>query len=157
MEHKNAIATILTIYVIESSEDEEEPSPKKRKIWTKDWVARRNQDGFYTKLLMELRAEEPALYRNFLRMNATQFDYILALVTPYIIKRDTNMRQSISPGERLAVTLRYLATGKTFRSLQFLFRIPASTISSIIPEVLDAIYKVLKDEYLQVNLLHLVH
>lgn len=51
------------------------------------------------------------------------------------------MRPSIPAGERLALTLRYLATGENFRSMQYLFRIPPSTISTIIPEVLDAIYK----------------
>lgn len=61
------------------------------------------------------------------------------------------MREPISAGERLAVTLRYLATGETFSSLQYLFRIPQSTISTIVPEVCDAIYEVLKDQFLKVN------
>lgn len=66
------------------------------------------------------------------------------------------MRRSISKGERLALTLRYLATGEDFRSLQILFRIEVSTISKIIPEVLDAIYTLLVGEYLQVNKLYLL-
>lgn len=151
MEQTNALATILTAYVLESSEDEDEPLTKRSRVWTKDWVTRRQQEGFYVKLLVELRAEEPKLYRNFMRMNSEQFDNLLALVTPYIQKEDTNMRASISAGERLVLTLRYLATGDSFRSLQYLFRIPVSTISAIIPEVLDAIYTVLVGEYLQVN------
>lgn len=150
MERKHAVATILTWLVFESSEDEEEVQQKKRKCWVKNWVRLRPQEGFYAKLLVELRAEEPALYRDFLRMNEEQYEHLLALVTPYIQKQDTVMRESISAGERLVLTLRFLATGESFRSLQYLFRIPTSTISKIVPAVLDAIYKVLVDEYLRV-------
>lgn len=151
MEENLEIATILAAYIFESSEDEDDSQRKRRNVWTKDWVVRRKQEGFYAKLFPELRAEEPELYHNFLRMDLEQFEHLLALVTPHIRKQDTNMRESISAGERLVLTLRYLATGDSFRSLQFLFRIPVSTISTIIPEVLDAIYEVLVDEYLQVN------
>ena len=45
------------------------------------------------------------------------------------------MRTPISPGERLAVTLRYLATGETFSSLESQFRISRTAISEIIFEV----------------------
>ncbi|XP_023303070.2 protein ANTAGONIST OF LIKE HETEROCHROMATIN PROTEIN 1-like [Lucilia cuprina] len=118
-------------------------------MWVKDWVLHREQEGFHAKLLIKLRSEEPELYSSFLRMDSDQFDHLLNLVTPYIQKQDTNMRKSISADERLVLTLRYLATGENFRSLQYLFRIPASTISKIIPEVLDAIYIVLVDVYLE--------
>lgn len=140
------LLTILSAIAL----DEDEVPRKRRKVWVKDWVGRRHREGCYAKLLNELRAEEPALYRNFLRMTADQFDNLLVLVSPHIKKQDTNMRRSISAGERLALTLRYLATGDNYQSLQYLFRIPPSTISKIIPEVLDAIYNVLKGEYLQV-------
>lgn len=149
MEQQQAIATILTWLIFES-DDEEEEEQKTRKCWTKQWIMRRPEEGFYAKLLVELRNEEPDLYKNFLRMDAQQFDHLLALVSPLIKKQDTVMRASISPGERLVLTLRFLATGESFRSLQYLFRIPATTISTIIPEVLDAIYNVLVNEYLRV-------
>lgn len=67
------------------------------------------------------------------------------------------MREPISAGERLAVTLRYLATGESFSSLQYIFRIPQSTISTIVPEVCDAIYAVLKDEFLKVRKMNSSH
>lgn len=150
MKRKEALATVLAAYLLESSDEKDESVQNRRRVWTKDWMARRNQEGFCAKLLIELRAEEPELYRNFLRMNSEQFDHLLALVRPSIQKENTNMRESISPAERLVLTLRYLATGENFRSLQFLFRIPVSTISSIIPETLNAIYTVLVEKYIQV-------
>lgn len=101
-------------------------------------------------MLKELETEEPRIYSEFVRLDFRQFQQLLAMVTPHIQKQDTVMRQSISPGERLMLTLRFLATGDPFESLQYLFRIPTTTISRIIPEVLDAIYNVLVGEYMQV-------
>ena len=46
-----------------------------------------------------------------LRMDPGMFQFILQGIEPTICKKDTNYRRAISPGERLAVTLRYLATG----------------------------------------------
>ena len=45
-------------------------------------------------------------------MDMNTFDELLRLVGPHISYQDTNMRQAISPGERLALTLRFLATGE---------------------------------------------
>ena len=50
----------------------------------------------------------------------------------------------------MTVTLRYLATGESFRSLGYQFRIHWTTLCKIIPEVLVAIYNVLEDTYFKV-------
>ena len=71
-------------------------------------------------------------------------------VSPVIKKKTTHLREPISPGERLCVTLRYLATGESFRSLGFQYRIHWSTVSKIIPEVLDAIFDKLKGEFFNI-------
>ena len=56
----------------------------------------------------------------------------------------------ISPAERLTLTPRFLATGETFRSLSFQFRISRSAISYIVREVCQAIVNVLGEKHLQV-------
>lgn len=48
------------------------------------------------------------------------------------------------------MTLRFLATGETFRSLSFQFRISRSAISYIVRDVCQAIFKVLGEKYLRV-------
>ena len=53
----------------------------------------------------------PGSYKTFLRVQEPQFDEILAKVTPAIEKQDTCLRECITPAERLAITLRYLASG----------------------------------------------
>ncbi|KAH9631209.1 hypothetical protein HF086_005980 [Spodoptera exigua] len=47
---------------------------------------------------------------------------------------------------RLAITLRYLATGDDYGSLHYLFKVSPQAISEIIPEVCHALCEVLKDE-----------
>ena len=52
-------------------------------------------------------------------MNASQYEFILKEISLKILKKDTILRPSIKPDERLAVTLRYLATGESFKSLEY--------------------------------------
>jgi hypothetical protein len=73
---------------------------------------RRPELGAYDTLLTELREEDQGSFLNFLRLTPGLFDELLVKVTPYIKRSDTTFRKAISPGMRLAITLRYLATGK---------------------------------------------
>jgi hypothetical protein len=83
----------------------------RRQQWTKRWLQRRQTQGVCDHLLRELEAEEPEKFRQFHRMDRGSFEDILRIVLPYIVKQDTNMRSVLKPRERLAVTLRFLATG----------------------------------------------
>lgn len=144
---------ILAAYMLEtsSSDDDDATTDRKRRVWRKNCLGLRETDGFCAKLLLELRSGETELYRNFVRMSTVQFDHLLGLVTPFIQKQDTNMRMSIPASERLVLTLRFLATGDNFRSLQYLFRIPQTTISRIIQKFWTrAIYNVLVGEFVKV-------
>ncbi|CAI6358602.1 unnamed protein product [Macrosiphum euphorbiae] len=99
---------------------------------------------------MELKSNFPEDFRNLLRMTECQFEYLLLRVTNIIAKSDTNMRQAINAKTKLDVTLRYLATSDSFKSLEFLFRVPKNTISKFIPETCEAIYNELA-EFIQVS------
>lgn len=85
---------------------------RKRTLWTREWIRNRQKFGVYHQLLQELRLTDVSSYRNFLRMDISSFEELLRLTGPTITYKDTNMRQAISPSERLALTLRFLATGK---------------------------------------------
>ena len=85
---------------------------KNRKVWTKPYISRNLTLGAYNTLVQELRAEDAAAFRNFFRMDQTCFDELLEMVKLQIQKQDTNMRKGIPAGEKLALTLRYLATGE---------------------------------------------
>ena len=52
----------------------------------------------------------------------------------------TQLRNPLSPDEKLACTIRFLATGESYTSIQYQFRISKSAISLLVPEVCDAIF-----------------
>lgn len=76
-------------------------------------------------------------------MNPNTYLYLLNKVKVEIQKNDTNMKLAVPAESKPNVTLTYLATGDSFSSLYYLFRIPNSTTSTFIPEVLDVIYRAL--------------
>ena len=60
----------------------------------------------------ELELGDSASYRNFFIMDVYTFKDLLRLVAPFIMYQNTNMRKAIPAAERLAITLRFLATGE---------------------------------------------
>ncbi|CAH1993203.1 unnamed protein product [Acanthoscelides obtectus] len=95
----------------------------------------------------QLRLDEQRFYVYF-RMTQECFDEILNLVKDEIRKSDTNYREAISPEERLAITLRFLATGDTFYTIGHSFRVGFTTVSAIVTEVCEAICRHMEHIYL---------
>lgn len=68
---------------------------------------RRIEQGAYHNLIAEMRLTNESQYFNYLRMTPEMFDILLSYVGP-VIKKNLNYRDDvISPGQRLALTLRY--------------------------------------------------
>ncbi|XP_053390824.1 uncharacterized protein LOC128553673 [Mercenaria mercenaria] len=147
----DGIIAIVCVIMIMSAINLQHRDRLRGRQWVRPWIARRGQYGAYHALMQELRQEDPRSYKNFVRMDKDTFTELLELVTPLIKKKDTFMRNSISAAERLALTLRYLATGDSYATLQYLYRVPATTVSEIIPETCQAIYNVLRNTYIKVT------
>ena len=75
-------------------------------------------------------------------MSPDRFNHLSDLLRKRITKK-YHIRLSISPEERLAVTLSYLATVNTKQSIAFEFKLGRSTVSSIIDEVCEELWDVL--------------
>ncbi|KAG0716812.1 hypothetical protein GWK47_008766 [Chionoecetes opilio] len=112
------------------------------------WLAKKSKKVF-NNLLKEMFLEDSRGFYEFHRMSKDNFVKLLNLVSPLIRKQDTKLRKAVSPAQRLSVTLRYLATGESRRSLEFQYKIRHNLISSIIPEVCDALFAVLRGTYLK--------
>jgi hypothetical protein len=97
-------------------------------------------------MLNDLKQEPSSKFENFCRMSATDFEYLLSKIGPIIQKTDTNMREAIPVQERFAVTLRFLASGHSFRSLSALFKFSVQTVSRCIFDVCNALIHALQDE-----------
>ena len=105
------------------------------------WKApeRRLQLGQYSRLMEELRCEDANSFRNFVRVDPEMFVELVESATHRIWKEDTAYRKAIEPGMKVAITLRHFATGESYHSLMYGFRVPHNIISKFVPEVCEAI------------------
>ena len=145
------VAISLCLIIIASAALRIRCDRRRPRQWTRAWIHRRRQLGAHHALMKKLESEDPQSYRNFIRMDKQDFDELLTKVTPFIQRRDTNMRESITPTERLSLTLRYLGTGDSYHSLSYLYRVPVPTLSETIPETCQALYLCLKEDYMKVR------
>lgn len=71
---------------------------------------------------------------------------ILDMKYPRLLRKS---HRAIEPTERLVITIRYLATGSSFHTLSYSFRLSVYTVSKIVEETCDAIYDCLLPIYLK--------
>ncbi|XP_063242786.1 uncharacterized protein LOC134542451 [Bacillus rossius redtenbacheri] len=110
------------------------------------WCSNLFKDRVSNQMLGVLKAQEiSGQYKNFTRMSPTTFEDLLIKIGPKICKKETHLREPITIQDRLAVTLRFLATGDSYSSLQYLFRISKQAIGGIVTEVCSALIEVLKE------------
>lgn len=119
------------------------PSLRARTLYSGSDMLNDLQEDDRDPLSGELRCD--GSIKNFLRMTSCDVEWLIGMVGHRIGKQDTNFRKAIPVKERLAVTLRFLATGDSFTSLGYLFKISKSTISLIVPQVLDGLIDCFKE------------
>ncbi|XP_068250726.1 putative nuclease HARBI1 [Palaemon carinicauda] len=73
---------------------------------------------------------------------------MVEMLTSLLQKQFTFMREPLQVGLKLEATICFLATGNFNQSLQYSFRVEASTIRKFIPEVYKAIIAIYEDEVL---------
>lgn len=105
-------------FIVISEENNKKRPRRHPRYWQRSFLqARKNYSGSH--LLTDLKVDDAAGFKIFCRMSVTDFEYLLNLVGPKIAKRNTNYRDAIPLHERLAVTLRFLATGDSYTSLMY--------------------------------------
>lgn len=129
-------------YIIANAKKKRE---KKRSKWIKNYFKTRNFG-----IINDLQLDGDFLFGNFTRMSKTIFFFLLKMIEPDIVKQNTKFREAVPPNIKLLITLRYLATGDSFSSLMYLFRVSKQYISAMLPVVLKAIVKALK-KYIKVR------
>ncbi|XP_049293583.1 putative nuclease HARBI1 isoform X3 [Anopheles funestus] len=113
------------------------------RIWARPMLLERNQNA--SQLIRSILDEElDKTVINFMRMCREDFAYLLQLVTPRIRKQDTYMRDAITPKDRLIISLRFLASGDSYQSLEYAYRVSSQSISLFVPEVCDSIIMFLR-------------
>lgn len=128
---------------------------RKRRFWVRPSLRARDRYSG-SDLLEDLRRDDANIhighelrsdgsFKNFCRMRSEDFEFLLTMIGHSIAKKDTSFRDAIPVQERLAVTLRFLATGDSYRSLSYLFKISPASISHIVVEVCEAIITCLQN------------
>ena len=144
MAEKTSAALVLVLNELMYSDDEKPTHGK-----TRDWVKRRKQSGYFNNIVKELKVEDRLGFREMFRIDAGDFEFMLGKISHLISPREMSNfgdHLPIIPDERLALTLRYIATGESFQSLSFQFRISANAVSYIIKGCCNA----LVDEFVPV-------
>lgn len=114
MKFKTTVVAVTTILLLMTRIKMKHKTAKKKK-WTDDWLLKygtESIDGlWYEKVFDEWAKSNPERYRRTLRLTPAVFQQLLEMVEPVIKKTDTVMRRAVPPEKRLAITLKYLATG----------------------------------------------
>ncbi|XP_050676764.1 uncharacterized protein LOC126973480 [Leptidea sinapis] len=132
----SAAAIFLAAYCLKKRK-QSRIKKKPRRFWIRKMYERRHQYG--NRLLGDLVYDQTV--HNFTQ----EFENLCSLLSDKIKKCDTKYREAITVNERVLITLRFLATGDSYSSLQYLFRVTKQSISRIVPEVCDAIIEALSD------------
>jgi hypothetical protein len=131
--------------------DEKDQRRTRKRRWWMTSLFRSREQYSATDLIRDLNIERQyGLFHNFCRMHSTDLEFLLSRIGPKITKRDSKFGRAIPAAERLVVTLRYLATGDSYASLMYTFKISKQLISRIVPEVCSAIVEHLRD-YVKVS------
>ena len=109
--------------------DDEKPHRGKIRLWVK----RRSDWGYFNNIIKVLRIEDRTGFRDIFRMDVADFEYILTQISDLLSpKHRLDGNDPIKCNLRLAITLQYLATGVSFQSSSYQFRIPLNAVSYIV-------------------------
>ncbi|XP_050313273.1 uncharacterized protein LOC126748227 [Anthonomus grandis grandis] len=120
---------------------------KRRRYWVHPLWKKKNKKYGSFNVFKELN-QYPERFQSFYRMSKDCFTRLLNIIKPKITKKNTNWRNCVSAEERLLITLRYFATGSSFKSLQFYFLRGHTTIRKIVYHTAKMLWKTLQPQFL---------
>ena len=92
-------------------------------MWVRPWLLQKEVRGAYHNIMADLYATDIPGFTNYMRMTPEFFEMIKTRLEPHLARQATNYRAPISVGEKLALTIRYLATGESYTSLSCQFMV----------------------------------
>ncbi|XP_050297897.1 uncharacterized protein LOC126750304 [Anthonomus grandis grandis] len=119
---------------------------RKHRFWISNHLVERKQFGEFHKLIPVLSDEQ---FKNYFRLSRAQFVEIHELIRFEIIKLNTNYRESVTTEERLGVCLRFLATGDSYKTIGYSFRLGERTVSKIVNEVCSSLWSQLQPTFMK--------
>ncbi|VVC24261.1 Pheromone/general odorant binding protein [Cinara cedri] len=87
---------------------------KKKRLWTRKWLLRRDTLGNSVGILRELDTEDQLEHRSFMRITPDQFEFLLQKISRLIQRENTIMRLTATPARiKRELTCSFLATALT--------------------------------------------
>ena len=86
---------------------------RKHNMWIRPWLLQTEERGPTTTLWLNCATYIPG-FTNYMRMTPEFFEMIKTRLEPHLARQATKYRAPISVGEKLALTIRYLATGESY-------------------------------------------
>ena len=123
-----------------------------RTMWVRP-IFQRRQDRSELVLFEEMRSsEDHSSFFKYVRMTPRTFDFLLSEIDRVARQRRryrSLIRYNLTTKECLVITLRFLATGASQRSLSFSFRMGTATVHRLLQETCHALWEVLSSSYLR--------
>ena len=108
---------IAAITAAESSDEEDGPPFKMQRLcWAREWL-KRGHLGYYYSLIVELEQEDHSGFLSFLRVWPEVFRELCDILEERVEKIGCTFRKPLEVGLKVAITLRYLATGNLYNTL----------------------------------------
>ncbi|ENN73756.1 hypothetical protein YQE_09652, partial [Dendroctonus ponderosae] len=98
---------------------------EEQRKWVHEICKRRKLESEFATLFPQLIEHGEKLFQYF-RMSYEKFQELLSIIKSDLTRENTTFayyKRSIPPAERLAVTLRFLATGDSFKTISFSYRL----------------------------------
>ena len=101
---------------------------------------------YYALMPLLLNGDNEA-FRSLMRITPELWQHIMGRVATRIQKQD---RSSLELGLKLAVMLRYLVMGETFRSFTLSYRVSQCSIMQFLPKVCEHIFKMFRPKVMPI-------
>ncbi|XP_055904029.1 uncharacterized protein LOC129939876 [Eupeodes corollae] len=132
---------------------------KRRKQWSQfEDERRRVLLGLKPTDSIDLFCAEPkitdymSLFLDFLKLDISTFNLLLTIIKKDIDHQTTCMRMTVASEQRLAIILRYLATGETYKTMERNIKISRSFLCVNLPQLCKALWTNLQEKYLRLPL-----
>lgn len=105
----------------------------------------RKEKGEYHTLVKETMLFDHEYFFRIFRMTPRKYEELCKWLAPFLLHSNIR-RETISPQERLCVTLRFLVTGDVFAMIAHSYRMSETISGSIVNDTCEVIWNVLKDK-----------
>ncbi|CAN8015525.1 unnamed protein product, partial [Ixodes persulcatus] len=143
MERRRKLLLLRSMLVLKQAQLENRSSPWVRPVW----LNRKVESEYYTAMQV-MRDQDPQLFFRFYRMSPQLFDKLHRLVAERLTKQHV-VREPITSGERLAMTLRYLSSGNPIMDIAMEFRVGLETAREAIHLTCQVLWEELAPRYMK--------